>query len=197
MDKDDSFFKRAFITGTKGYLDVFPERELWKQISVEYKGEFRISFNSGNEIEIHRLHIPYKKWNLKISESDTKPLKFEIEFGSQFDYELTIGWEDSIEKLLKLLGKREIEIGNKSFDEHYLINSNDREITLKFFSTEIIDCLLKYNVYSISYFTDIKKQTSNLISVISRTIDDKKTIEDLINLHFKIIDKLEELMIIK
>jgi len=192
MSKEDkdSFLKRTFANNTGGYLDVSSKRKLWKEISEKLGGRFRISLTSDNVIEIHRLIIPHKKWELKISESDTRPLKFEIKFKSNNDYELTIGPEDYVEKLLKHLGKREIEIGNNEFDNNYLVKSNDEVKTIKFFSKEIIKLLLKHNVYSLSYTTNTIKHTSTFMSAISRTIDEKIAFVELIYLHIKIIDKL-------
>lgn len=194
--KKDGFLKHTFVTQTHGYLDVLPKRELWRQIGKDFKGQFKISHNSGNEIEILRLYIPYENIEIKLSESDTRPLKFEIEFNSNTAYELIMGWEDSVERILKRLGKKEIEIGNEKFDKHYLIQSKDADTTILLFSDEIIDCLLKYNVYSLSYITDKNEQKSKLTCVINRTVDDKKTMEDLILLHKRIVDKLKELRII-
>jgi hypothetical protein len=150
-NKKDGILESTFVTQTHGYKDVSSKQELWRQLSVEFNGKFKISRNAGNELEILRLDIPYKKWEIKITESDTRPLKFEIEFISQLGYELTIGWKDSIDKFLKFIGIREIEIGNENFDNHYLIKSKDKEKTIRLFSSEIIDYILKYNIYSISY----------------------------------------------
>ena len=194
--KNDNILKQSFVTQTHGYLDVFPKRELWKQIGEDFNGQFKISHNSGNELEILKLYIPYEKYEIKLTESDTRPLKFEIEFNSISAYKLILGWEDSIEKILKRLGKKEIEIGIKEFDKKYLIQSKYTDETINLLSEEIIEYILKYNVYSISYITEKNQQKSKLTSVISRTINDKKTIKDLIILHEKIIDKLKEQTII-
>lgn len=179
-----------------GYSDIFPKREFWRQLSDKFNGKFEIYLTSGNELESHKLFIPFDKWEIILTESDTKPLKFEIQFDSFFDYNLTIGKEDKIDRLLKLLGKREIEIGNNDFDNNYTIESNDKETTIKLFSKEIIDCILRLEVYSIAYSTDNKKQKSSLISVISMTNDEMIVIEELIDLHFNIINKLKEQSII-
>jgi hypothetical protein len=195
--KEDGSLKQLFVTRTMGYLDVFPKRELWKKVCNEFNGTFKISHNSGNEVEILRINIPYKNYKIKLSESDTRPLKFEIDFQSEMNYELIIGVEDSFDKLLKRLGKKEVEIACDTFDNRYLIKSKDPVLTKKLFTQEIIDGLLKYNVYSLAYSSNFKKRTSNLITVISRTIDDISSIEDLIKLHMRLIDKLEELMLIK
>ncbi|MEI6060855.1 MAG: hypothetical protein WCR72_09110 [Bacteroidota bacterium] len=196
-NKDDNFLKRAFVTQTKGYLDVSLKRDVWAAISDEFKGNFTISHNSGNELEILKISIPYKNWVINLSESDTRPLKFEIPFASLFDYELVLGYEDSVEKILKRLGKKEVEIGNELFDQKYLIKSHNPEITKSIFTQDITDDFLKFNIYSLAYHTDTKKRTSELISVISRTVEDKATIGDLIRLHMRIIDNLKEQKVIE
>ena len=78
--KNDKYLKQVFVTQTKGYLDVSIKRELWQKISDEFKGKFKISRTSGNVFEILKISIPYKNWEIKISESDTRPMKFEISF---------------------------------------------------------------------------------------------------------------------
>ena len=195
--KDDSYLKKVIVTQTMGFIDISQKRKLWQEISDEFKGKFKISHTSGNVLEILRICIPYKNWEIKLSESDTKPLKFEISFKSEIDYELIISYEDSIEKLLKRLGKREVELGHENFDNKYLIKSHNSEITMKLISQDIIDDFIKLNIYSFSYTSDLESRTSNLISVISRTIEDKSIIEDLIRLHMRIIDKLKELVFIE
>jgi hypothetical protein len=195
--KDDGSLKQALVNQTQGYIDVSLKRELWQRISNEFKGDFIVSHNSGNELEMLKISIPYKSWKINLSESDTRPLKFEVSFVSQFDYELVIGYEDSFEKILKRLGKKEVELGNKTFDDKYLIKSHNSEITKRIFKQDIVDDFLKLNIYSFAYTTDVKQRTSKLTSVISRTVDDKLTIEELIRLHMRIIDKLKELKLVE
>ncbi|MFZ4413275.1 MAG: hypothetical protein ACOYOV_09365, partial [Bacteroidales bacterium] len=115
-NKVNDYLKQTFVNQTKGYIDVSLKRELWQKMSNQFKGKFKISHNSGNELEILKITIPYKNWEIIISESDTRPMKFEISFVSQIEYELIIGFEDSIEKILKRLGKKEVEVGNEMFD---------------------------------------------------------------------------------
>lgn len=194
---DSDYLKHAFVTQTKGYIDVSLKRELWQQVSNEFKGNFILSHNSGNELEMLKIAIPYKSWQINLSESDTRPLKFEVSFVSQFDYELVVGYEDSFEKILKRLGKKEIELGNKAFDDKYLIESRNSEITKRIFKQEIIDDFLKFDIYSFAYTTDVKNHTAKLTSVISRTVNDKPTVEGLITLHMRIIDKLKEFKLVE
>jgi hypothetical protein len=194
--KDDGIIKRAFITHTDRYLDVFPKREIWREIAKDFNGTFKIGHTSSNVLEILRIYIPYKNWEIKLSESDTRPLKFEIDFIPKIDYDLTIGLEDTIERIIKRFGKGEIELGYKDFDEHYIIKGKNPGKTIQLFTHEIIVGFLKYNVYSFAYSINKKKQTSQLISVISRVVDDKDTLVNLILLHQRIVDRLEDLSII-
>jgi hypothetical protein len=179
-----------------GYTDNFPKREMWKEISKELNGEFKIKYNSGHELEIHNISIPYKKWNIKISVSDSRPLKFQISFLSSQDFELVLSWEDFIERILKKFSKPKIELGWKEFDKHYLIKSNRSDLVKKIITKEIQKSLLKHNVYSISYKTDSKKRTGELISVIQRRAGNKEIIIELIDMYKLLIDNLEKSKII-
>jgi hypothetical protein len=62
---------------------------------------------------------------------------------------------------------------------------------------EIQKSLLKHNVYSISYHTDLKSGTSELISVIQRRSGNKEMIFELIEMYKLLIDNFEKLKIIK
>ena len=180
-----------------GYTDNFPKREMWKEIAQELNGEFKIKHNSGNELEIHSISIPHKKWNINISVSDARPLKFQISFSSSQDFKLIISWEDFIEKILKKFSKPEIELGWKEFDKHYLIKSNRSDLVKSTITKEIQKTLLRHNVYSISYQTDSAIRTAELISVIQRRAGNKEMIFELIEMYKLLIDNLEKSRIIK
>ena len=194
--KKEGFLKQVFVTQTKGFLDVSRKRELWQEIAFEWNGKLTIGHTAGNELEILKLVIPYKNREIHLSESDTRPLKFEISFECKMDYELTIGQEDAIEKILKKLGKKEVEVGNEQFDNKYLVQSPNPELTKKILTMDITDKFVKLEIYSFAYTTNVKLHTSRLISVISRTLDDKSIFEELIRLHERIFDQLEELEMI-
>ncbi|MBI9037432.1 MAG: hypothetical protein JEY97_04795 [Bacteroidales bacterium] len=196
-EKEESIVQKIIKGPSLGYTDNFPKREMWKEVAKELNGEFKIKHNSGNELEIHNISIPYKKWNIKISVSDTRPLKFNISFSSSQDFELTLSWEDFIERIIKKFSKPEIEIGCKEFDKHYLIKSNRSDLVKKSITREIQKGLLKYNVYSISYRTDLKSRNAELISVIQRKAGNKEMIFELIEMYKLLIDNLERLRVIK
>jgi hypothetical protein len=193
----DNLLKQTFVTRTHGYLDVSLKRDLFIELSKSFNGEFAMKHTSDNVLETFNISIPYKNRIIDMSESDTRPLKFLVLSDSLQDFELLITWKDTFDKMLKRFRKPPIEVGMKDFDDHYLIKSNRSDLTKKIISEQIQNYLLKYNVYSISIETDRKLNKTSLISVISRTLDDKKSYEDMIMLHQLLIDNLDKQMIIK
>lgn len=196
-EKDENIIHTIINGPSLGYTDNFPKREMWQEIAKKLNGEFKIKYNSGHELEIHNISIPYKKWNIEISVSDTRPLKFQISFSSRQDFELILSWEDFIERILKKFSKPEIELGWQEFDKRYLIKSNRSDLVKQAISKKIQETLLKHNVYSISFQTDTATETSELISVIQWKAGEKEMIFELIDMYKLLIDNLVKLRIIK
>ena len=196
-EKDKSINQSIIKGPTYGYTDNFPKREMWKEIAKELNGEFKIKHNSEHALEIHNISIPYKKWNINISVSDTRPMKFQISFSSSQDFKLTLSWEDFIDRIIKKFSKPEVQLGWKEFDNHYLIKSNRSDLVKKTITKEIQKTLLRHNVNSISYQTDSSKRTAELISVIQRRAGNKEMIIELIDMYKTLIDNFEKSRIIK
>jgi hypothetical protein len=182
---------------TMGYTDVYSKREMWEGIVKELNGEFKIKETAGNVLEIHNISIPHNKREIRISVSDSRPLKFEISFSSSQDFELILSWEEFIDRLLKKFSKPEVELGWKEFDNHYLVKSNRSELVKQILTRDIQKSLLKHNVYSISYQTNHEKGTAEMISVIQRQAGNKEMILELVNMFKLLIDNMEAARIIK
>ena len=197
MTKEKTKIQSIIEGPSLGYTDNYPKREMWREIAKEFNGEFKIKHNSGNEFEIHNISIPYKKWNIEISVSDPRPLKFQMYFSASQDFELILSWEDFIERFIKKFRKPEIELGWKNFDDRYLIKSNRSDLVKKIITKEIQTSILKHNIYSMSYLTDSKLRTAELISVIQRKADNKEMMIELIEMYQLLIDNLEKSRIIK
>ena len=195
-EKEESTIQKIIKGPSLGYTDNLPKREMWKEIAKELNGEFKIKFNSGHELEIHNISIPYKKWTIRISVSDTRPLKFHISFSSSQDFKLILSWEDFIERIIKKFSKPEIELGWKEFDTRYLISSNRPDLVRRIITKDIQKNLLKHNVYSISYQTDSSLRTAELISVIQRKAGSKEMIYELVEMYKLLIDNLKKARII-
>lgn len=188
--------KGSFVNRTSGYLDVTAKEDLFMEISSILGGVFSKSHNPGNVLSTLRIAIPYKKWEIILTESDTRPLRFEVDFESLTDYALIIGVEDAIDKILKKLGKSEIEFGDEIFDDQYLVHSSDPVLAGKILNDRVRAKIIQHRLYNISYLTDHKRKKSQLFSVVSRTIDDKDAYLDMVTLHQMLIDSLSDLKII-
>ena len=123
-------YEEIFIKG-QIYKDVFSKKDLWEKLAELYNGKFKIKQTISKDINSFRLEIPYRNHILVLTETDTKPLKFETEFKLNRNFEFNISWEDIMEHILKLFGKQDIKVGDKEFDKKYLIQSNDSELASK------------------------------------------------------------------
>jgi len=197
MENDDNKAKRIINGPALGYTDIFSKREMWQEIAAELKGEFKITMTSGNVLEIHNISIPYKKWNIGISVSDSKPMKFHILFQSYQNFKLTISWEDFIDKIQKKFRKPEIELGWEEFDKHYLIKSNKPDWVKEIMTFEIQKTLLKYNVCSLSIQPNESNNSAELVSVIQRNSSNKEMVLELLDTFKLLIDNLLKSRIIK
>ncbi|MUP38645.1 hypothetical protein [Labilibaculum euxinus] len=195
--KEDSILQTVIKGPSYGYTDNYSIREMWNEIANEYKGEFRISHNSGYELEIQTVKIPYKKWIFTITISDTRPLKISTAGFPLQEFELLISWEDFIERIIKKFGKPEIELGNPDFDKKYLIKSDRPELVVNIFTPEVQKIFLKNNIYSFSYQTKRECEKAEILSVISRKVEDKELVKEIIKAHQLIIDNLEALKVFK
>lgn len=173
---------------TFGYLDISVKREIYDDLCSIYNGTFKIKNTVSNDLTNYTLKIPYNTTEIVLTESDTKPLTVKIKFQIKTNYELSIYHEDYFEKFLKLFGVKEIEIGNKSFDKKYWIKSNDSGLTKKILNEDIVTQMLTADFFSMIFKS--KKESSELTTVVSRTVDLKTNYCNLIDLHKKLIDRL-------
>lgn len=190
MTEKENILKSTFITQTQGYLDISKRIEIWKNICSKFNGKLDIKHTKTSEIQTLKLIIQHNKWELKFTESDTKPLKIEINFKKLVDYKLVIGQEEILDKIMKFFGAKEIEISNKEFDNKYFIKSNNESITLKILTPEVADKILNCNIYSLSYTSDSNESSSNLVAVIHRNVDTENAFTAIINLFIGIVDNL-------
>lgn len=195
--KNKGFFRGIFKRPTLGYTEVLPSRNMWEEVAESMGGTFKVVFTRNHDIEIHRINIPHKKWNIEISISDSRPLKFRSSFKFSQELEMIITWEDFIERFFKHFRKQEVELGWKEFDRHYLIKTDRSDLVKKTISSDIQKSFLKQNIYSLSYTSDQESRTSEFVSVVSRLAGDKETNIELIGLYKQIIDNLAEARVIK
>jgi len=192
-----NLFKLLTSRPTHGYSSILPKRDMWAEVAESVGGEFKVVFTKNHDIEIHRITIPHKDWELEISHSESRPLKFKAAFDSSQDLEMIITWEDVIERFFKRFRKPEVQLGWAAFDRYYLIKTNRSDLVKKVITSDIQKSFLKHNIYSLSYTNDQKSRKSEFISVISRTAGDTETNIELIEVFKHIIDNLASARVIK
>jgi hypothetical protein len=195
--KKESTFKQMFITRTQGFIDISKKRDFWKELANEYKGTLTVKQTVAKDLKILVLKIPYKKYLVEFTESDTHPLKITCKLNVNQKFEFFISYEDAIEKLLKFFGHQDIQVGDEIFDKKYLIQGENSDLIRKILlKGEIKRILLSNNVFSYNCVYDKKAETIQLISLVSRTINSKSELFELFNLFCLTVDEMEELNII-
>ena len=194
----ESIFKQMFVTRTQGFIDISKKRDFWKDLANDFKGTFKIKQTVSKDLEILVLEIPYKQYIVEFTESDTQPLKIKCKLNVNHKFEFSISYEDRIEKLLKLFGQQDIQIGDEIFDKKYLIQGNDIDLIKKVLNKgEIKRILLLNNVFSYNCIYYKNDEAIQLASLVSRTINSKSELFELFKLFCLTIDEMEELSIIK
>ena len=186
-ENQSNLFYEIFIKG-QVYKDVLDKKELWKIIAEKLGGKFKIKQTISRDISTLILEIPYKNQKLVLSESDTRPLKSEINIDLKTKFELSISWEGGIEKIMKIFGSQDIQIGNQKFDKKYLIQSNNSSQTISILRG-LKDLILKLNIYIINLHQEKSGQHKLLITK-DRNSNTADEIIGLIDLNFRIIDFL-------
>jgi hypothetical protein len=180
-----------------GFTDILPKREMWKKIAEELNGDFKILYDAGHTIEIHHIEIPYKKWKIEISESDTRPLKIKVSFDAGQPFNLVLSRTDSIENLLNKFSRSSVKIGWKAFDSRYLIKSNRSDVVKQSITSDIQKTILRFCIYSLSFQTDTKTGKAELIGVFQRSACYRKMVFKLTDMFKLLIDNFEKLKIIR
>ena len=194
----ESLFRQLFVTRTSGLIDISEKRHFWQELANELSGMFIIEHTVSKDLESLFLHLPYKHYRIEFSESDTHPLKITCKLEVNHPFEFNISYEDSIEKLLKLFGQQDVQVGDEAFDHRYLIQGSDDELIADLFGkSEIKSILLSSNVFSFNCVNDKRDHAIQLSSLVSRTIDSKSALAALFKLFCLTIEKMELLGIIK
>jgi hypothetical protein len=132
---------------------------VWQEIADQNNGKFRYILcispagidPINNKIKKFELLIPsLHNSKIEFNSSEKHPLKVRFQFKKQLNYEFQIFPEDFIEKISKLLGSKEIEIGVKDFDNKYILKSNDEDFIKYLFDEEARTYLQSVLVSSIN-----------------------------------------------
>jgi hypothetical protein len=193
MENKENRFKQIFVTRTQGFIAISKKSDFWKELANDLGGAFKIKFTVSKDLEILDLVIPYKDEQIEFTESDAQPLKINCVLKAKLKLEFFISFEDFIEKLLKVFGQQDIQVGEDVFDKKYLIQGSDPEAIRNIMQPEVKAILLRNNVFSLNCTFQKNDNTLTLMSLVSRTVNSKAEMAELYKLFCLTIDKLIEL----
>ena len=182
-----SLFREHFIKG-QIYKNVAEKKNVWQEIAGKLNGKFIVKQTVSKDVTTLVLEIPYKNYTVILTESDTKPLKSEVILELKDDLEFRLSWEDVFDRIMKFLGKQDIETGDHEFDKKYILQSNNPVKAAKIIS-QVKELILRLNIYVIN----LSKESSGVYKLL--IIKDRNTskideILDFIELNFRFIDGL-------
>lgn len=183
-----SDFNEIYIKG-QIYKDVLSKRDAWNELERLYSGSLKVSTTKSGDVATLKLEIQYKNYKLVLKETDTKPLKIEVNFNLTNKYEFIIYLRDWTDTISSFFGIKTTKTGEIEFDTKYRIKSKKCELTVKILNdNHITKKILENNLYSLILSYDKSSKTHKLLTVKDRNTKEIKALTDLIDLEFCIID---------
>ena len=128
-------------------------KKIWHQISMDHAGCFKALRSIKGNLS-YRLEIPFSNSKIILTTDEYKPLKLVYSFGKKIDSNFLIYPEDYTDRIGKLFGLKEFEIGIRKFDDKFFIRGNDKSILEKILSINTRNFLLE------NYISNFKLETS-------------------------------------
>ena len=163
---------------TFGYKFSWSDMEIlkktWESIAKSNNGTFKIknvrSFANTNDPTLRKfeLTIPFAGSNIVLLSTELKPLKLSYKFKNELFLEFLIYPEDFTDKIGKLFGLKEIEIGDPEFDPKFIIKGNNTGSIKKLMTLELREFLLK------NYISNFKMENLEGFSTLEMNISVKE-----------------------
>ena len=188
--EETNTFNEIYIKG-QTYKDVLSKRDVWKELERIYNGSLKASTTKSGDVATLTLEIQYKNYKLVLIETDTKPLKIEVNFNltNKFEFEFNIYLKDWTDKISSFFGIKSTKTGEIEFDTKYGIQSKESELTVKILNdNHITEKILENDLYSMILNYDETTKSHKLLTVKDRNTTEITTLTKLIDLEFRIID---------
>ena len=189
MSKEKTtIFNDIYIKG-QTFKDVLSKRDVWKELEKHYNGSLKASTTISGDVATLTLEIQYKNYKLVLIETDTKPLKIEVDFNLTTKLEFNIYLSDWTDKISSFFGIKSIKTGEIEFDTKFGIQSKQSELTLNLLNdNHIIKKILENDLYSLILNFNVKNKSYKLLAVKDRNTIELNALKEFIDLEFQIID---------
>ncbi|MCT4636504.1 MAG: hypothetical protein N4A72_02250 [Bacteroidales bacterium] len=155
--------------------------DIWEKISEEYNGKLEILKTKVDARSPERqlmdkenkdwlytyvfyklvITIPHNGEDITITTSESRPPIFEFPV-AKAPLQFSVSNEDYVDKILKLFGSDELQIGDKEFDKKYLLETDNKIKLSSFLDSKIRDWL---STISICYFDLNTPKSKNKLSI--------------------------------
>ena len=175
---------RGVVPEATPYIDVERKKEVWKRITLENNGTFKIRRTVDRTLSRLIMEIPVHNLKITFEESDNNHLRIRCNI-NQKDFKFYITFEDLIERIIKAFRNREIEIGDKEFDEKYLIvTNNEKKMTEILSDKKLKTLLIKNNV------SNFHLDNGELFILGHRHIDKFEELNEMLEIMKIVINKI-------
>ncbi len=141
-----------------GYKYSWTEIDLlkqnWKKIAQEYNGTYKTfgtntASKESSVLQRFELRIPFSDGEITFDTDEFKPLKIGFVFKNKLKTKFLIYPEDFVDKIGKLLGFKEFEIGDLEFDKNFFIKGDSFELINKILTSELKEYLINNYVVNL------------------------------------------------
>ena len=140
-----------YLQNVSGYYKEKMTRTLfdhYKEIAKKYNGSCKLKktapgIGGMNSWKVFVINLPYKNGEIHFQISEASPIKIDYEFSKNLNLEFLIYHEDWMDKIGKLFGQKEYEIGIKEFDEKFIIKGSNKRFDSRIFDKRTREFLLK------------------------------------------------------
>ena len=181
-------FNELYVKGQL-YKDVLSKRIVWEELEILYNGKLRTLTTKCGDIAILTLEIPYKNYKIFLKETDAKPLKILIQLHQTKIPEFNIYLKDWTNGITSFFGPKIQKTGDRVFDKKYGIQTNEPKEVIKLLNNNnILENIVKNELYILDFTHNKTTEFHTLMTVKDRSTKDLKTLKELIDLEFIIID---------
>ena len=178
----------------EGYKFTWSEIEMlkinWNQLSLKNNGKFK-SIKSFKHSITRRfeLEIPYSSGKIILKTDEFKPLKIKYKFKKKYSEHFIIYPEDITDKIEKIFGLKEFEIGIKTFDNKFILKGNSKDLIFDILTLTMRKYLLNHYISNFK-LENVKNKTYLELNIVLNELDNSE-MNDCINIFKKCIDIIE------
>jgi hypothetical protein len=175
--------------GPVGIHHVSKKKEFWNEFAKINSGDLKVIKTKSREFEKLQLVFVFKGVKVLFSETDTKPLRVDIEIpNSKYNSKFLLSTSDFIDKAFSFFERNKIKTNSDKFNQTYLLKSKNDEFVKSIFNEKKIQTIiLEEKIMMISGFQ--KPRSFHIEMVINRDMNQLDKLNNIGILTKLIIEK--------